>query len=76
MPQHHGLLDAHGAKAAVVKVMQIRAANAAHAHLHQHLAGAHLAGVLFVQAQVVGGVDHEAQAAQAQGVHGAVSVLV
>ena len=54
MAQHHWLLDAHGAKATVVGVVQIRPADAAKSHPHQHLAGADLAGIPLVQPQVGG----------------------
>ena len=65
MAQHHRLLDAHGVEATVVEVVQVGPADAAKPHPHQHLAGADLAGILLIQAQVGGGVDHEASTAVA-----------
>jgi hypothetical protein len=35
-------------------------------HLHQHLPGPELAGVLLDDGELVGRIDHQAQAAQAQ----------
>jgi hypothetical protein len=40
MPKGHGLFDAHRAKATVLKIMQIRTANAAKGHAHLQLARA------------------------------------
>jgi hypothetical protein len=76
MAQDHRPLDAHRAKAALVEVVQVRAADAAEAYVHQHLARAHLAGVLFHHLQIVGGIDHQTPASPAQGfafIHGCVS---
>lgn len=57
--QHHRFLDAHGAEAAVVVIVQVGAADAAKAHLHAQLIGLHLGGVDVLDAQVVGGVNDE-----------------
>ena len=58
--QHHRLLDAHGAEAAVLEVVQVRAADAAGAHAHLQLVAARSSGVAIVfDAQVAGGVDDE-----------------
>jgi hypothetical protein len=59
MAQHHRLLDADGAEAAMLVVVQVRAADAAAAHAHAQLAGAELGGGNFFDAQVAGGVNDE-----------------
>ena len=68
VPQHHGLLDAHGAEAAVLVVVQVGAADAAAAHAHQHWCGAGGRGDV-LDAQVAGGMDDEC-------LHGAHKVAV
>ena len=44
----------------MLEVVQVRPADTAKTHPHQHLAGADLAGILLVEPQVGGGVEHEA----------------
>jgi len=57
--QHHGLLQAHRAKAAMLEVMQIRAANAAVCDVDAHLLGAEGIGGKGFDAQIHGGVTDE-----------------
>ena len=52
--QGHGLLDAHGAKAAVLVVVQVRAANAAKSHGHQQLMLAHGGLLPVFESQILG----------------------
>ena len=59
MAQHHRLLDPHRAKAAVLEVMQIRAANAAVGYPDPQLARAKGVGLKGVEAQVQRGVANE-----------------
>ena len=54
VPQCNGLLDAHGAKAAVLVVMQVRAANAAIGHIHAQLVFAQSGQFGVFDAQVFG----------------------
>ena len=57
--EHHRLLDADGAEAAVLVVVQVRAADAAGAHAHAGLAGADGGRLDGFDAKVAGGVDDE-----------------
>ena len=57
--QHHRLLDAHGAEAAMLEVVQVRAADAACAHAHLQLMRLERRRVDLFNAQVAGGVDDE-----------------
>ena len=59
VPQHHGLLNANGAKTAVLEIVQIRAANAAGSNSHAHLVACdRWRGIVF-DAQVAGRMDNE-----------------
>ena len=57
--QHHRLLDAHGAEAAMLEVVQVRTADAAGAHAHLQLVRQQFGCVDGLDAQVAGGVDDE-----------------
>jgi len=57
--EHHRLLDAHGAEAAMLVVVQVRPADAAAAHAHAQLAGPDLGRGHVFDAQIAGGVDDE-----------------
>ena len=58
--QHHRLLDAHRAEAAVLEVVQVRAADAAEAHAHLQLVRLAAAGVgTSSTRRSPGGVDDE-----------------
>jgi hypothetical protein len=54
--QHHRLLDAHRAEAAVLEVMQVRTADAAGAHAHLQLVWLEWRRVDFFDPQVAGGM--------------------
>ena len=54
MAQGHGLLDAHGTKAAVLVVVQVRAADAAKSHGHQQLMLAHGGLLPVFESQILG----------------------
>lgn len=57
--QHHRLLDAHGAEAAVLVVVQVGPADAAATHAHLQLIGAERCGLIGLDAQVARGVNDE-----------------
>ena len=57
--QHHRLLQADAAEAAVLPVVQVGAADAADAHPHADLAGADRGSLDGFDPQVAGGVDDE-----------------
>ena len=59
MAEDHRLLQPHGAEAAMLEVVQVGAADAAAAHLDAQLARQRRRGFDLLDAQVVGGVDHE-----------------
>jgi hypothetical protein len=59
MAQGHGLFDAHGAKTAMLKVMEVRAANAAKSNTDLQLTRARGLGGLGVDPQIFGGVANE-----------------
>jgi len=59
MAQRHRLLEPHGAEAAVLEIMQVRATDATKGHAHLQLARSGLFFVQRIHAQVFGGVtDH------------------
>ncbi len=59
MAQHHGLLHANGAEAALLEVVQVGAADAAKAHANAQLPGKHFRRGHVFDAQIAGGVDDE-----------------
>jgi hypothetical protein len=59
MAQSHRLFDSHSAKAAMLKIMQIRAANAAKSDPHLQLTRSGSLGGLGVDPQIFGGVANE-----------------
>ena len=59
MAQGHGLFDTHSAKTSVLKVMQVRAANAAKSNTDLQLTRTWGLGGLGVDPQIFGGVANE-----------------